>query len=119
MIKNINDIRVYGVSFDLAMDIFDCTKQYPKEEKYSLTDQLRRSSRSIVANISEGWGKRQYPQTLKRHLIDSLGSLEETKTWLKFSLDCGYLPEEKFKELFSRCEEVGSKLWVLHKNWKD
>ena len=100
------------------MDIFYYTKNYPSEEKYSLTDQLRRSSRSVVANIAEGWEKRQYSQVLKRHLVDSLGSLEETKTWLKFSWSCGYLTQNKYEEFLSRCEDIGSKLWLLHKNWK-
>jgi four helix bundle protein len=100
------------------MDIFSVTRTFPKEEKYSLTDQVIRAARSIAANIAEGWGKRSYENEFKRHLIYSLGSVEETKTWLQFAKDCKYLTEEKFKELFARCEQVGSKIFKLHRKWK-
>jgi len=100
------------------MDIFWITKKFPREEVYSLTDQVRRASRSISANIVEGWAKRRYENVLKRHLIDAIGSCDETKLWLKFALDCGYTTADEHKSLTVRYEEVGKMLNGLFKNWK-
>jgi four helix bundle protein len=88
MIKTVLDLEVFKLSYGLAMEIFQISKNFPKEEKYSLTDQLIRSSRSISANISEGRGKRIYENEFKKHLVYAMGSLEETKTWLCFARDC-------------------------------
>ena len=118
MIKTINDLEVYVQAYNLAMDIFDVTKKFPKEEKYSLTDQVRRSSRSVAVNISEGWGRRTYEQLFKKQLIDSLGSLEETKTWLNFAKDCGYIRNEVFDSFYEKSDNLGSKIYRLHENWK-
>jgi four helix bundle protein len=85
MIKAVADLEVFKLSYKLAMDIFNVSRRFPKEERYSLTDQVVRSSRSISANIAEGWGKRFYENEFKRHLIYSMGSLEETKVWLYFA----------------------------------
>ena len=87
-IKTFRDLEVYELSRKLALKIFILSKKFPPEEKYSLTDQVRRSSRSIAANIAEAWGKRIYEDGFKRHLIDALGSLEETKSWLLSGYDC-------------------------------
>ena len=78
MIKSITDLDVFRLAYQLAMDIFQIAKSFPKEEKYSLTDQIVRASRSIAANIAEGWGKRIYESEFKKHLIYAMGSLEET-----------------------------------------
>jgi len=118
-IKTFTDLEVYKSSHKLAMKIFFLSKKFPVEERYSLTDQIRRSSRSVAANIAEGWGKRLYPQYFKKQLIDSMGSLEETKSWLMFSQDCEYLPAIEFDELFKEYDELGGKLWKLHDVWKD
>jgi four helix bundle protein len=91
MIRTIVDLEVFNISYQLAMEVFHISKQFPKEEKYSLTDQIVRSSRSISANIAEGWGKRVYENEFKKHLIYAMGSLEETKTWLLFTKDCSYI----------------------------
>jgi four helix bundle protein len=93
MIKTIADLDVYMLSYRLAMEIFEITRSFPKEEKYSLTDQIIRSSRSITANIAEGWGKRSYENEFKRHLIYAMGSMEETKVWLNFAKDCNYIEQ--------------------------
>ena len=93
-IKTFLDLEIYNLSRQLAKEIFQLTLQFPAEEKYSLTDQIRRSSRSIKANIAEGWGKRIYINNFKRHLVDSNGSLEETKSWLISALDCNYISQE-------------------------
>ena len=112
------DLNVYQLAPRLAMKIFHLTNKFPKEEKYSLVDQVRRSSRSIATNIAEGWGKRHYKELFKRHLIDSIGSLEETKSWLLFALDCKYLSQQVYRELLMNSEELGAKLFRLHDNWK-
>lgn len=111
-------MEVYQSSHNLAMKIFVLTKIFPVEERYSLTDQIRRSSRSVAANIAEGWGKRIFPLQFKKHLVDSLGSLEETKSWLKFSKDCDYLQSADYEELFSAYDNLGGKIWKLHEVWK-
>lgn len=117
-IKTFKDLDVYNIAHELAMEIFHVTKEFPKEEKYSLIDQIRRSSRSVAVNIAEGWGKRRYENLFKRHLTDANGSIEETKSWLLFSLDCSYLSSEKYQYFIGRYEELGAKLWNLHDNWQ-
>jgi four helix bundle protein len=117
-IKSFVDLEVYQLARQLSSKVFELSKEFPKEEKYSLTDQIRRSARSVSANIAEGWGKRIYIDVFKRHLIDSIGSLEETKSWLISAHDCNYISKEKFNELFLHCENTGSKLYTLHQNWK-
>ena len=118
MIKTAFDLEVFKLSYELAMEIFQISRNFPKEEKYSLTDQVIRSSRSISANIAEGWGKRVYENEFKRHLIYSMGSLEETKTWLCFARDCSYLKVPVFDTLNSKCDELGAKIYKLYENWK-
>ena len=118
-IKTFLDLEIYNLSRQLAKEIFQLTLQFPSEERYSLTDQIRRSSRSIKANIAEGWGKRIYINNFKRHLVDSNGSLEETKSWLISALDCNYISEKIFTIFISKAEIIGSKLWKLHDNWQD
>ena len=100
------DLIVYQKSYILAMEIFEITKSYPKEEKYSLTDQIRRSSRSVPANIAESWAKRIYPKVFVNKLSDSLGEENETEVWLNFSRDCQYIPIEKHDELIEKYSEV-------------
>jgi len=93
-IKSFRDLEVYQLARKLALQIFELNKTFPPEEKYSLTDQIRRSSRSVKANIAVGWGKRIYEDVFKRHLIDAMGSLEETKSWLLSGYDCKYIIEK-------------------------
>ncbi|NVO21192.1 MAG: four helix bundle protein [Bacteroidetes bacterium] len=112
------DLQVYQLSHKTAMEFFWLSKSFPVEERYSLTDQIRRSSRSISANIAEGWGKRLFENVFKRHLIDAMGSLEETKAWLHFCVSCGYIEIEKYDSLMLCYTEIGSKLWKLHENWR-
>lgn len=96
MIKSFEDLDVFNLAYSTAMNIFNEAKVFPKEEKHSLTDQLIRSSRSICANIAEGWGMIVYENEFKKHLVYSMGSLEETKTWLIFAKDCNYVTPEDF-----------------------
>lgn len=118
MIQSYKDLKVYQLSYALAMDIFRMTAKFPREERYSLTDQLRRSSRSISANIVEGWAKRRHENVFKRHLIDAIGSCEETKLWIDFSHDCRYLEENDFRKFEETCDEIGRMLNGLFENWR-
>ncbi|MFA6281749.1 MAG: four helix bundle protein [Candidatus Omnitrophota bacterium] len=117
-IQKCKDLDVYNLSFDLAMEIFKETKIFPREELYSLVDQIRRSSRSVPANIREGFAKRRYPEVFIRHLNDALGSSEETITWLDFAYQCVYLSKEKHKVLHSQYEKIGAMLYKLMNNWE-
>lgn len=118
MIKSYKDLDVYKLSFELAMDIFEITRSFPKEEMFSLTSQIVRSSRSVSANITEGWAKRRYESEFKKHLIYSLGSTAETETWIKFSLECKYISQEQANTLSKKVNSVGKMLTKLHQNWK-
>ncbi|HQB07427.1 MAG TPA: four helix bundle protein [Rectinema sp.] len=116
-IKTYRDLIVYTKSFDLAMELFRLTSTFPREEKYGLTDQIRRASRSIPANIAEGWAKRTFENIFKRHLIDSSGSCEETMVWLEFSFRCNYIDSEKYNYYSQQYDEVGKMLFALHDKW--
>lgn len=105
--KNIKDTKVYKLAFDLAMKIFEISKTFPKEETYSLTDQIRRSSRSVCANLSESFRKRLYPAHFISKVSDADMENCETQTWLDFSLACTYISKEIFEELTNQSEEVG------------
>jgi len=118
MIKTVFDLEVFKLSYQLAMEIFNVSRHFPKEERYSLTDQVVRCSRSISANIAEGWGKRIYENEFKRHLVYGMGSLEETKVWLNFAKDCMYLNSENFKSLNEKYDELGARIYKLFENWK-
>ena len=117
-IKSFHDLDVYQLSHAFAIKIFFMTSNFLPEEKYSLTDQIRRSSRSIAVNIAEGWGKRVYINNFKKQLVDANGSLEESKSWLLFSKDCNYISKEQHDELLKQAELIGSKIRRLHERWK-
>ncbi len=108
--KGHRDLRVFQLSYSLAMEIFNISKAFPGEEVYSLTDQIRRSSRSVAVNIAEGFRKRQYPKMFVNKLSDSDGENTETMVWLDFAHDCGYLSVADHKRLVAINEEVGRML---------
>ena len=119
-IRSYRELRVYQSAFDLAMEIFELTKNYPAEEKYSMIDQMRRSSRSVCANIAEAWRKRRYPAHFVSKLSDSETEAEETRVWLEFSLRCKYISPEKFTDLDSRYDLVIGQLVKMlseQNNW--
>ena len=118
MIKSVKDLNVYQIAYELATEIFEITKKFPKEETYSLTDQMRRSSRSVAINIREGYAKRKYEQVFIRHLNDSLGSSEETRGWLDFAKDCMYMTKDEHKRLDDKYDEVNAMLYSLMNNWQ-
>ncbi|MBI4548374.1 MAG: four helix bundle protein [Ignavibacteriae bacterium] len=104
------DLKVYQLSFQLALEIFDLTKSFPKEEKYSLVDQIRRSSRSVSSNISEARYKRKYPKAFVSKLIDVAGEAGETEVWIEFSFNHGYIDKDKREYLLAKYTEVGKML---------
>ena len=112
-IRSFKELRVWQNSIDIAMIIFDITKSFPVEERYSLTDQIRRSSRSVAANITEGWRKRRYPAAFVSKLNDAESEAAETQTWIEIALRCGYLTQEEALNLDQRCEEVLSQLVAM------
>tara|TARA_Y100001949_G_C15822166_1_gene258248 strand:- start:121 stop:489 length:369 start_codon:yes stop_codon:yes gene_type:complete len=118
MIKSYKDLEIYKRSFQIAMDIFWLTREFPKEEMYSLTSQIVRSSRSISANITEGWAKREYESVFKQHLVTSLGSAAETQNWLLFAFECKYINQPTFEKFDQELDEIGKMLTKLHQNWK-
>ena|SRR5919202_244132 len=110
MLGGHRDLKVYQLAYRLAMEIFNETKKFPMDEKYSLTDQIRRSSRSVAANIAEGFRKRQYPSMFVSKMADSDAEATETQVWLDFALDCGYLTPERHMQLTEGYHEVGRML---------
>ncbi len=99
-IKSHKDLRVYQMAFDAAMQIFELSKKFPIEEKYSLTDQMRRSSRSVCANLAEAWRKRRYKAAFIAKLSDAEAEAAETQTWIEFAVKCNYINVEIGRELY-------------------
>jgi len=99
-IKSHEDLVVYQKAFEAAMEIFNLSKTFPVEERYSLTDQIRRSSRSVCANLAEAWRKRRYEAAFKAKLSDCEAEAAETQVWLKFAVKCQYLDLEQGRELY-------------------
>jgi four helix bundle protein len=119
-IRTHRELEVYRLSFDAAMQIFKITKNFPKEETYSLTDQIRRSSRSVCSNLAEAFRKRRYPKSFISKLSDSESEAAESQTWLDFSSSCGYLSELDHRTLNDTYDKIIGKLvnMSLHsENW--
>ena len=110
------ELIAYQKAFELAMKIYEISKSFPKEEKYSLTDQIRRSSRSTCANIAEAYRKRIYPKHFIAKLTDSDGENSETVVWLDFALECRYLNDEEHAYMYSECLEIGRLLNYMINN---
>ncbi len=114
-ISSVRDLKVYRKAFNAAMDIFKLTKNFPKDETYSLVDQVRRSSRSVCSNLSEGWRKRRYKAVFINKLTDSGQEAAETQTWLEFSLHCNYIDKETFHRLDDTYEHIYAMLNSMEK----
>jgi four helix bundle protein len=112
-IKSATDLIVYQKAYALAMEIFRLSKGWPPEEKYSLTDQIRRSSRGVCANLREAWSKRRYEAHFINKLTDADGENGETATWLDFARDCEYLGPTDYTRIAVLCKEVGSMLGAM------
>ena len=115
-INSFRDLIVYQKAYKLAMEIFELSKTFPKEERYSLTDQIRRSSRSVTSNICEAWAKRIYVKSFVSKLSDSLGEEHETEGWLDYSLDCKYIDKEQHTMLLIGYDEVRKMLISMMNN---
>ena len=113
--RGYKDLKVYQLSYKLAMEIFELTKTFPREEKYSLTDQIVRSSRSVPGNIVEGWMKRLYVKMFVSKMNDSLGESGETEVWLNFALDCSYITNETHQYFLKGYGEVNKMLFGMNK----
>jgi four helix bundle protein len=110
------DLLFYKKAFELAMKIFEISKRFPKEETYSLTDQIRRSSRSVCANFAEAYRRRKYPAHFMSKLTDADTENAETEVWLDFAFTCNYITDVEHKELLSLREEAGRLLGDIIKN---
>jgi len=115
-IKHFRELIVYRRAFEAAMKIYNITKTFPIEERYSLVDQIRRSSRSVCSNIAEGWRKRRYELVFKNKITDSMQEASETQCWLEFSLACNYISTETFSELDKEYEEIIAMLNSMEMN---
>jgi len=115
-INSAKDLEVYKKSYALSMEVFHLSKEWPKDEKYSLTNQVRRSSRSVCSNLREAWAKRRYEAHFLSKLSDCDGENSETDTWLDYARDCGYLNVEKHAELTQDAVEVGKMLGSMLNN---
>lgn len=109
-VKRFQDLLAYTLARELAQEIFDLSREFPREERYSLTDQIRRSSRSVGAQIAEAWGKRRYKRHFISKLTDADGEQLETQHWLLSALDCRYIKRNKYKELMRKSIRIGKLL---------
>ena len=115
-IKHFRDLDVYRLAFQSAMSIFEITKSFPSEERFSMVDQIRRSSRSVCSNLAEGWRKRSYEAVFRNKLTDSMQEASETQCWLEFSLACGYLQRHVFDKLDNEYEQIIAMLNSMEMN---
>jgi four helix bundle protein len=116
MVKHFRELRVYQDAFAAAMTIFQLSKSWPQEERYSLTDQIRRASRSASTNIAEAWRKRRYPAHFTSKLSDADSETSETQAWLDYAHACGYLSKKQFSELDQIYDGVSGGLVTMMDN---
>ncbi len=114
-IRSVRDLKVYKLAFELAMRIYEISKDFPAAEKYALTDQVRRSSRSVCSNLAEGWRKRKYKAVFLNKLSDAAQEAAETQTWLEFALACEYISQDLFEDLDKQYEQVFAMLFGMEK----
>ena len=115
-IKHFRELIVYRSAFDAAMKIYDITKTFPVEERYSLVDQIRRSSRSVCSNLAEGWRKRRYEAVFKNKLTDSMQEASETQCWLEFAFACKYIDQDTFTNMDTEYEHIIAMLNSMEMN---
>lgn len=116
MNRGYKSLKIYQLAYKLAMEIFEISKSFPKEEKYSLIDQIRRASKSVCSNIAEGYRKRIYPKHFRSKMSDADGETRESQVRLGFARDCKYINIETHDRLYAKCEEVGKMLGSMIKN---
>lgn len=115
-IKNHKDLDVDQMAFNTAMQIFELSKKFPIEEKYSLTDQIRRASRSVCANLAEAWRKRRYEAAFIAKVSDAEAEAAETQTWIEFAVQCNYLDVEAGRELYRSYNSILAMLVTMIHN---
>lgn len=116
LVKSHRDLEVYQMAFEAAMNIFELSKKFPLEERFSLTNQIRRSSRSICANLAEAWRKRRYEAAFVAKLSDCEAEAAETQTWIEFAVKCNYLDVQIGTQLYLTYEQIIGKLVNFYKN---
>lgn len=116
MVTRHSDLDVYKRGFASAMRLFELSKKFPKEETYSLTDQMRRSSRSVCANLAEAWRKRRYEAHFKSKLSDSESEAAETQVWIQFAVECSYLDRDTAALIYKEYDEVISMLVAMNRD---
>lgn len=116
MMGTYRTLLAYQKAFELAMEIFEISKSFPKEEKYSLIDQVRRSSRSVCANTAEAYKRKRYKDYFKSKLNDAETENTETQVWIDFSKACNYITQEKYEDLSRKNDEVGKLVWYMINN---
>ncbi len=116
MNEGFKSLKVYQLAYDLAMQIFEKSKKFPKQETYSLTDQIRRSSRSVCTNLAEAYRKLRYPKNFTNKISDSDGEASETMVWIDFAKDCKYIDQHMHALLIVKYEEVGKMLGSMADN---
>jgi len=112
-VKSFRNLEVYKISREVSKEIFFLSQNFPREEKFSLTDQIRRSSRSVGAQIAEAWGKRRYEMHFISKLTDADAEQLETQHWLEISEECQYLDSAKSGELLGKCESIGKMIYRM------
>lgn len=112
-VKSFRELQVYKLSREVAKEIFILSKSFPRDELYSLTDQIRRSSRSVGAQIAEAWGKRRYEKNFILKLTDADAEQLETQHWIEVSEECKYLDSVKSGELLKKCESIGKMIYKM------
>ncbi len=112
-INSAKELDVYQMAYVVSMDIFQLSKAWPTAEKYALTDQIRRSSRSVCANLREAWSKRRSEAHFVSKLTDCDGENSETDTWLDYAKDCGYMDPAIHQRLTAECKSVGAMLGAM------
>lgn len=105
-VGRVQELKVYMMAFNVATRIFQLTKTFPLEEKFSFIDQIRRSSRAVCSNLAEAWRKRQYPAVFKNKLSNCSQEAGGTQTWLEFALSCKYIDQEVFDKLYDKYEQI-------------
>lgn len=109
-VRSFRDLKVYQTAFESAMEIFEVSKRFPPEERYALTDQIRRSSRSVTACIAEAWRRRRYPASFVNKLSEADTEAAETTVWLDYAVRCGYISEDVHTRLMDRYDHINAQL---------
>jgi four helix bundle protein len=112
-ISSFRELRVYQAAFELQQQVFEVSKNFPVEERYSLTDQTRRATRSVGANIAEAWQKRRYPAHFMSKLTDADSELAESQHWIDTALACGYISSDAREDMDRKCENIGRMLGTI------